>query len=216
MASLPAGAEIASAALRYAGLGYVYGGTASRPGDWDCSSFVSYVLGHDLGLQLPGGGTFGDPGYPPASHGPVVLSYAGWKGATTLGANEPASAGDMCIWAGAGPLGHIGIATGATHMISALDTTDGTVHTPIAGYGPAGARFMVRRINGVGQQPAGGGGGGGAGSVLGGAGAILAGALAGGAVTIGLLGAALLGALLLGSAAAAALVFAMRNAANGS
>lgn len=39
-------------------------------------------------------------------------------------------------------------------MISALDSTDGTVHTPIAGYGPAGAKLIYRRINGAGQGTA--------------------------------------------------------------
>lgn len=37
MESIPSGTAIASDALKYAGQGYVYGGNASRPGDWDCS-----------------------------------------------------------------------------------------------------------------------------------------------------------------------------------
>jgi cell wall-associated NlpC family hydrolase len=147
----PAGSDIAQDALKYAGATYVYGGPAARPGDWDCSSFVSYVLGHDLGMVLPGGGKYGAPAYPPNAHGPVVLSYAGWAGATTLPAGMSPSAGDLCVFPGAGPLGHIGIAIDASHMISALDTESGTLVSPIVGYGPAGVAVEYRRVNGAAQ-----------------------------------------------------------------
>lgn len=66
--------QVAAAALKYIGAGYVFGGPADRPGNWDCSSFVSYVLGHDLGLPLPGG-KWGDPGFPPHAHGPATTTY---------------------------------------------------------------------------------------------------------------------------------------------
>lgn len=146
---VPDGAVIASAALRYRGAGYTFGGRADRPGNWDCSSFVSYVLGHDLGLTLPGGGRYGAAAYPPHYHGPVVTSYYGWAGATRVAA--PA-AGDLCIWNGAGPLGHIGIAVDAHTMISAQDAALGTNTSGI----PAslhGAPLTVHRINGAGQLP---------------------------------------------------------------
>lgn len=68
------GDKIAAAALNYIGQGYVYGGRADKPGNWDCSSFVSYVLGHDLGMPLPGG-KWGDPGFPPHAHGPATGNY---------------------------------------------------------------------------------------------------------------------------------------------
>jgi cell wall-associated NlpC family hydrolase len=68
------GEKIAAAALNYVGAGYNYGGPADRVGNWDCSSFVSYVLGHDLGLPLPGG-KWGDPGMPPHAHGPATGNY---------------------------------------------------------------------------------------------------------------------------------------------
>lgn len=139
------GADIASDALKYQGAGYTYGGTAKKRGDWDCSSFVSKVLGQDLGLALPGG-RWGGPGMPPNSHGPVVLAYATWKGAKTLPKGTKPVAGDLCVWSGAGPNGHIGIATSATHMISALDSELGTVATPIAGNGPVGAPLSYRRL----------------------------------------------------------------------
>src|SRR5216684_1576489 len=130
-------------ALPYEGQGYVYGGTARGPGDWDCSSFVSYVLGHDLGLSLPGG-KFGAPGFPPGSHGPVVESYASWRGAVTVGA--PGARGDLVCFVGSGPNGHIGIVLGPDQMISALDDASGTLVSPITGYGPPGAPIVYRRV----------------------------------------------------------------------
>ena len=71
------GEQIAAAALKYIGSGYVFGGPADRVGDWDCSSFVSFVLGHDLGYPLPGG-KWGDPGMPPHAHGPATTNYMMW------------------------------------------------------------------------------------------------------------------------------------------
>jgi hypothetical protein len=139
------GDRIAADAARYIGVGYTYGGPGSRPGDWDCSSFVSYVLGHDLGLSLPGG-RWGQAGFPPSAHGPVVLSYASWSGATTVTTPQ---AGDLCVWAGAGPNGHIGIAQSATTMVSALNSQAGTIKSQITGYGPAGVPLTYRRINGL-------------------------------------------------------------------
>ena len=151
--AVPAGAAIAADAVTYAGQRYTYGGRADHPGDWDCSSFVSYVLGHDLGMVLPGGGSYGSPGYPPDAHGPVVVSWAGWAGATTLGKGQAPAAGDLCVWAGLGPLGHIGIALDARTMVSALDTAAGTVVTPIQGFGPVGVPVVFRRVNGAAQVP---------------------------------------------------------------
>src|SRR5262249_14842778 len=124
------GGQIASAALRYAGKG-VYrwggGGPFPRPGG-DCSGFVNWVLWHDLKLAIPGyrGGTFTGK-----RHGPVVLSYAVWKGAVKV--KGPPAPGDLCVWAGPSAAGHIGIAVSTTHMVSALDTKDGVIKTPIHG-----------------------------------------------------------------------------------
>ena len=152
-ASTPGGTQpppprgtISGDALKYKGLGYVYGGPAAHPGDWDCSSFVSYVLGHDLGLRLPGGGRYGDPGYPPNAHGPVVVSYSTWSGASAV---RSPLAGDLCCWVGLGTGGHIGIAISSTHMISAYDTAQGTIVTPIVGAGPSGVPLVYRRVKGA-------------------------------------------------------------------
>lgn len=111
----------------------------ANPRGWDCSGYVNYVLGHDLGYTLPGGvkdfsGTW---------HGPVVAQYATWKGAGTVREEEP---GDLAVWVGLGAGGHIGIVTGKNEMISALDPQYGTVVTPIRGYGPAGAPLIFRRV----------------------------------------------------------------------
>lgn len=138
------GAQIAADAAKYIGLGYVFGGDASTPGNWDCSSFVSYVLGHDMGLALPGG-RWGEPGFPPTSHGPVVTSYAGWALAVTISAAQ-ATPGDLICFVGVGASGHIGIVTGPNQMISALNPSIGTARTPIAGYGPYGAPLVYRRL----------------------------------------------------------------------
>ena len=142
---LVTGDQIASDALRWRGQGYVFGGDASRPGLWDCSSFVSWVLGHDLKLPLPGG-KWGAPGFPPNSHGPVVTSYADWKGAITV--QSPAR-GDLVCFVGTGAEGHIGIVLGPDQMMSALDSSQGTLITPITGYGPPGAPIVYRRVLGA-------------------------------------------------------------------
>lgn len=124
MASV-SGTAIAAAALKHKGAGYVYGGRADRPGDWDCSSFVSYVLGHDLGLSLPGGSWAG-PGEPPGSHGPIVSDYRTWAFSAEVAHPQ---AGDLVIF---GPNSHIGIAVSSSQMISALNPELGTVKTAIS------------------------------------------------------------------------------------
>lgn len=112
------GNAISAAALNYSGQGYVWGGPADKPGDWDCSSFVSYVLGHDLGLALPGGGRYGDPGYPPHAHGPTTLSYMLFGTTVNQGSEQP---GDLVVSAE-----HMGIVIGGGRMISAQDPQLGT------------------------------------------------------------------------------------------
>jgi peptidoglycan DL-endopeptidase CwlO len=135
--------SIAADAMKYQGVPYVWG--KASPSGWDCSGFVNYVLGHDLGFVLPGNvkdfsGTW---------HGPVVAQYATWKSAGTI--KGPPEAGDLCVWIGVGASGHIGIALGADRMISALDPQQGTCVTPIKGYGPAGAPLIYRRVGQVGN-----------------------------------------------------------------
>lgn len=130
---------IAQDALKYAGHGYTFGGVPAH-GQWDCSSFVNMVVGMDLGMAIPG---YNAGKYDGSTHGPVVMDWATWTGATTVSSPQT---DDLCIWAGFGALGHIGIATDTQHMISALNTHSGTVHTPIAGYGPMGVPVIYRRL----------------------------------------------------------------------
>lgn len=135
-------AQLAQDALRYKGAGYQFGGSpANGIGKWDCSSFLNWCAGHDLGMAIPG---YAAGTYDGKSHGPVVVDWATWTGATTI---PSPSAGDLCVWPGIGPTGHIGIALGSGQMISALNTRDGTIQTPIQGYGPAGVPLIYRSIN---------------------------------------------------------------------
>lgn len=129
--------SIANDALKYVGKGYVWGGPADTPGDWDCSSFCSYVLGHDLGLALPGGGHYGDQGYPPHSHGPTTLTYMLYGKSVNYGSEQP---GDLLISAE-----HMGICIGGGQMISAQDPQLGT---GTGGYqsGFPGGQPTVRRV----------------------------------------------------------------------
>lgn len=119
------GQAIANKALSYKGTGYVWGGRADRPGNWDCSSFVSYVLGHDFGMTLPGGHHFGDPGFPPHSHGPVTTDF--YRVGQQI-SREQVQAGDLVIWHP-----HIGIAISNTTMVSARSHTLGTGTSTIDG-----------------------------------------------------------------------------------
>jgi NlpC/P60 family len=131
-------------ALSYVGRWtYSYGGPP--PPDGDCSSFITTVL-HQSGAQIPGPGRWGGPGYPPDAHGPVVITYAGWDGATTVSTPQ---AGDLCCWVGEGTAGHIGIAVSDTEMVSALDPQQGVARTPITGTGPAQSPLIYRRLNGL-------------------------------------------------------------------
>lgn len=132
---------IANDALKYAGHAYLYGGAPGTSGaqPWDCSSFCNWVLGHDLGMTLPGDSS---PGYSGTSHGPNTLSYLAWSGASTVSNSaSSAQAGDLCVWQT-----HMGIATGSGNMISALDESLGTKVTTIPGGSPGGEILFVRRI----------------------------------------------------------------------
>lgn len=134
------GSAIADDALKYKGAGYVFGGNASKVGDWDCSSFVSYVLGHDLGLNLPGG-RWGQPGFPPHTHGPTTLNYLMFGSPINL---KDVQAGDLIVSSE-----HMGIAISPTQMISAQDEALGTGVAGFPAGFPAGPPHY-RRVSGIG------------------------------------------------------------------
>ena len=139
----PSPSLIASDAMQYQGVPYAW--AKANPNGWDCSGFVNWVLGHDLGMALPGSVKAGFSG---KSHGPVVVQYATWTKATKVRSPE---AGDLCIWYGLGAAGHIGIAVSPTQMISALNPALGTIVTDIQGTGPPSAPLTYRRVTGMGQ-----------------------------------------------------------------
>lgn len=150
--SVPAtDSAIANDALKYVGHRYVYGGAPGPNGTsgWDCSSMVNWVLGHDLGMTLPGDSS---PGYNGESHGPTTLSYLAWSGAKTISnRSSAAQAGDLCVWQT-----HIGIAIGNGQMVSALNESLGTKVTTISGGAPGGELLFVRRVKTT-ESPATGG-----------------------------------------------------------
>jgi cell wall-associated NlpC family hydrolase len=110
------GSAIASDALQYVGQGYTYGGP-SAPGRWDCSSFASYVLGHDMGLPIPGG-SWATVTANGTQHGPTTLSYLLFGTAISQADARP---GDLIV-----SVDHMGIIISATQMVSARDPASGT------------------------------------------------------------------------------------------
>jgi len=142
------GTAISTDALRYAGHCYKFGGSpgASGQGCWDCSSFVNWVVGHDLRLAIPGM----PGGYDGSQHGPVVAQWLTTPLCRSVAAPQP---GDFAIW---GPNAHIGICIGGGRMISALNPALGTRITSIASAHSGVPSF--RRLLAA-QAPAPGGGG---------------------------------------------------------
>lgn len=132
------GGAIASDAMQYRGAGYVWGGAPARGiGNWDCSSFCNWVLGHDLGLAIPG---YAPGAYTGASHGPVTGEWLLWGGCTTIShSGRDAQPGDLCVWQT-----HMGIALGGGQMISAQTTQNGTQVSGIDGFIPE--FLFVRRL----------------------------------------------------------------------
>jgi cell wall-associated NlpC family hydrolase len=93
-------------AKRYLGVPYKW--AASSPTGMDCSGFVNWVIGHDLGLPIPG-----HPDGHYSGHGPVTGDWYTWPGATTIGGID-AAPGDLVCWPS-----HIGIYVGNGQMIDA-------------------------------------------------------------------------------------------------
>jgi cell wall-associated NlpC family hydrolase len=126
---------IANDALKYEGHPYLYSGAPGLNGQnpWDCSSFVNWVLGHDLHLDIPGykAGTYNG-----SVHGPSTFSYLVWGGAKRIPRSQVA-AGDILVWNAPG-IAHMGIAISNAELISAEDPANGTKVDNIDGFfGPA-------------------------------------------------------------------------------
>ena len=126
---------IANDALQYVGDGYVYGGP-STPNKWDCSSFVSYVLGHDLGMAIPGG-SWASVTANGTQHGPASGTYMSFGTSVPL---AQAQAGDLLATGD-----HIGICIGNGQMVSAQDEVLGV---GVASYtsGFPGGTPVCRRV----------------------------------------------------------------------
>jgi cell wall-associated NlpC family hydrolase len=136
--------ELSQDALQWQGHAYVYGGAPGPNGlnGWDCSSFMSYVIGHDGGLQIPGGSwsQVTDNG---SEHGPTTVSYLVWSGAKTISAKS-AQAGDLACWQT-----HIGMFINNTQIVSALNPSLGTAVSTANGT-VTGEILVVRRITAAG------------------------------------------------------------------
>lgn len=130
------GDKIAADALKYIGAGYVFGGNASKVGQWDCSSFVSFILGHENDLPLPGG-RWGDHGMPPYEHGPTTNDYLLFG--KPVAANE-VKKGDLVVNSH-----HMGIVVTTGSYMSAQTPSAGTglgLYTD----GFPGGSFVFRRV----------------------------------------------------------------------
>lgn len=133
---------IADAALRYLGTGskYLWAGANPTRG-WDCSGFCNWVIGHDLGLPIPG---YTSTRFDGRGHGPTTLTWGVWSGATTV-PEAQIQAGDLCVW----PMFHMGIALDATTMIHA----PGPNYTPAPVLGRIHAGrpgpLLIRRVRGA-------------------------------------------------------------------
>lgn len=89
----------ASYAQSYIGVPYVWAG--EDPKGWDCSGFVTWVLHHDLGLQLP------------SNFHTVAAQFYVWSGAQSI-PRRACAAGDLVCWPS-----HVGMAVSATDMVHA-------------------------------------------------------------------------------------------------
>lgn len=133
------GTAIANDAMKYVGHPYLYGGAPGPSGQnpWDCSSFVNWVLNHDMISPIPG---YSGRQWNPSTHGPATGSYIVWTGAHTI-SRANVDAGVLCVWET-----HIGIAINNTQMVSALNEHLGTEVTGIESGGPSGEVLVCRRL----------------------------------------------------------------------
>jgi hypothetical protein len=141
------GGAILADAEKYSGHKYVWGGPSNPQTGWDCSSFVSYILGHDFGMTLPGGQSWAKETGSGSEHGPVASAYLSMPGAKNEGHNAAKiQKGDLLVWPG-----HVGFGAGPGKMFSAYDTASGTVPSPAQA---AGVMTIMRLLGAVGTAAA--------------------------------------------------------------
>jgi cell wall-associated NlpC family hydrolase len=137
------GAQIAQDALSYAGHCYGFGGApgTSGTGCWDCSSFVNWVVGHDMGLAIP---FYKAGGYDGSAHGPPTGAWLAWTGCTTVQANgvSQAQAGDIVVG-----VTHMGIYTSDGDYMSAHDPAEATSNKPVSTF--PDPLYLIRRLKAV-------------------------------------------------------------------
>lgn len=104
-------AKIADAVRKYVGAPYAFG--AAGPSKFDCSGLVTWVLHHDLGIDLS---QWRAVGLPCSNIHTVTTQFLVTNGAATI-SRADCSAGDLVCWTG-----HIGIATSNTTFIAAPHT----------------------------------------------------------------------------------------------
>jgi cell wall-associated NlpC family hydrolase len=114
------GQKIADDARKYLGVPYVWGGAS--PSGFDCSGLVTWVLHHDLGINLPD------------NNHTVTGQFLVWGGAKDV-PRSTASAGDLCC-----SMEHIGIAVDSSNMIHAPDFGE------VVKIGPIQAGMAIRRV----------------------------------------------------------------------
>jgi hypothetical protein len=134
--------SIADAALKYLGSGSKYLWASANPTrGWDCSGYCNWVIGHDLGLPIPG---YTRTRFDGRAHGPTTSAWGIWSGAVTV-PEADIRAGDLVVW----PLFHMGIALDAETMIHCPGPT-GTP-APILGRIHAGrpGLMLIRRVRGA-------------------------------------------------------------------
>lgn len=135
------GSALANMALANVGHAYLYGGAPGPNGSnpWDCSSAVSWWIGHQMSHAIPGG-SWAAVTANGSQHGPATGSYNSWSGAKVIPRSQ-LGAGDLCCWDT-----HIGIALNNTQMVSALNPSLGTAVTGVENGGPGGETLTCRRI----------------------------------------------------------------------
>ena len=116
--------EIATAARKYLGIMYKWGGASPTAG-FDCSGLVTWVLVHDIGLT----------NLPSSAH-TTTLPFLVWRGAVTVsGTPLP---GDLICWTG-----HIAIASGSGRMIEAPGAGKRVREVPIRTAGATIRRVII-------------------------------------------------------------------------